>query len=421
MAMCDSSHLSRPELRRTQSQVNSKKRHPSPIPSSPGHLPHHLQDPNHPRLRRRRPSTLSTHSYDVNSPAPYRTPSRGQPSMCSPALNTNLNQFTHFVFPPVHSPVVSQNSSSSPTPWFHSPIGEFDYWASQYAGSKPPQSPGQQSTCSYSVDHLGIAHSPLPAIKVKPPSTKRNHSSMELLELENPPRNVSTPFKKGLSSVKSVDYLNIPCRTRRVSNPPTSTPTRKYHSKIHADSSPRLLASPSGHSPSMRSFEMLDRQASSSRHTRSQSLRRPYHMVHPSTNNNFPLHLPLSETRTPRKSYDILEMSVTPLHQRSDRALGPRKSLDFNDIDCSFPSNDHHHTRYGFNGFSPFKSLGRGNWYDGDSRGSLSGVSTCAVVHPHQCTPTHAGGLDYLSPICTRPHYQIRRELNIGQVQFTEV
>lgn len=105
--------------RRSQSQHQPRgPKHRSP---SPGHLPFHLQDPNHPRLRRRRrPSTLSTHSYDVHSPVTKASPR--DLNAFSPGVHASKSKSpnTHFLFPA--SPFsLTSSPSLSPSPWYRTP------------------------------------------------------------------------------------------------------------------------------------------------------------------------------------------------------------------------------------------------------------------------------------------------------------
>lgn len=105
----------------------SRRSHGKPrkCPSSPpslSQLPFHLQDPNHPiTARKRKPSSLSTHSYDLRSPAQFRghsphlAPPHGGKSPFSPAGCSR-----------------GSSPSLSPSPWYltpHSPhTHSFDHW-----------------------------------------------------------------------------------------------------------------------------------------------------------------------------------------------------------------------------------------------------------------------------------------------------
>ena len=125
---------SAPPSRRSQSHRH-KQRHPT----SP--LPHHLQDHTHPKFRKRRPSTLSTHSYNVRSPIP--TPPAQEPHYQVPRpVKTD-----QFLFPsssyspgsgyspgpsPKHSPPPGLYPTISPL-WYLTPNSKssptFDSWA----------------------------------------------------------------------------------------------------------------------------------------------------------------------------------------------------------------------------------------------------------------------------------------------------
>ena len=121
----------------TRSSYHHKSHHSSsPSPQSPP-LPFHLQDQHHPRIRKR--SSLSTHSYDMNSPI------LGLSSSFETATPRRLSvyQFTSQTSP------TSRVSSSSQSPWYLSPNSPryFDRW--------PMSGNGHGSlTHSHSVDVL---------------------------------------------------------------------------------------------------------------------------------------------------------------------------------------------------------------------------------------------------------------------------
>ena len=349
-------------VQRTQSLSQTRCRHPS---SSSVHLPYHLQDHNHPRLRRRRPSTLSTHNYDMHSPV-RRPPSRGQRNLCSPL---NIQPYTggHFLFPPALSPTMSSSPSTSPTPWFQTPKNSprsFNHWP-----VPRPQTLSLHSA-SHSMDFLDSAlPSPIRPMSHHQLSTRR---SFDLLELQSPPTQHKPTHNQ--AKKRSCDMPDTP--TNHI--PTGNQTTEGSCDMLDLESTPT-----SSHN---RKFDLLELSATPSSET-------------------------FSHNDQNRKSFDILELSVTPLHQTPLKKLGARKSLDFNDIDCSIRQVSHRHGN-----ISPYRGQLTSNsshWYDRCSQGSLSTLSTLshrAVVHPRVCTP-HVG-FDYLTPVRIRPpiHYQLRRE-----------
>ena len=119
--------------------------------SSPSHLPMHLQDHSQSwtRRRHRRPSSLSTHAYDVRSP----TSRTGRQSpVPSPPPRTTSRTLRNRRPPPLAIPSPSSTSSGSrtPTPWYLTTATPrsaktFDSW--------PMRSPGSDCTCM-SLDTL---------------------------------------------------------------------------------------------------------------------------------------------------------------------------------------------------------------------------------------------------------------------------
>lgn len=343
------------DLRRSHT-LHSRRKHPTS--HSPAHLPLHLQDPHVPsssRMRRRRPSTLSTHSYDINSPV----------------LGTGLSPFdtnhahfhpTYFVFPPAHSPLSSL--SSSPGSWGTSPRGGRDYptqaWGTSSHNSHWHEPVGPHPSnccCSHSTDLLG--QSSFVPDNIAPRHIRRQ--SLDLLDLDTPRSKESG--QTSLSAGRSMDFLDVPNRGR----PPARTPRHP------PDTSPTLPITPSGLTPSMRlSFDGLDSHRVGVSRGHAHPGRRPYHHTLQS--------VPLRGT----SYYDREGYNRRP-------AKPVRTSVCFSDTGYGGPPHGHHPLH------PSSLRRGTGNWYDGGSVTSLS-----------QGPAHHSRRVGY--PVPVRPHYQLRRE-----------
>ncbi len=383
------------DFRRSYS-LNPHHKRQSPIiaPSSgSGHnLPLHLQDPHYSWYRRRRPSSLSTHSYDPVSPIP-RISSHG-PSGYSPmsahGRSNRPRSNAHFVFPPVYSPT-SPLSYGGDGVWSKSPDQSFNQ-----CHYSVPISPGQQSCSSYSMDYLS---KPSPIIRVKP---QYKQHSVDYVELQSFP----TESNRTLTNVQSLDILDKPS-TKHNSNKYSSirlnyprTSFKKYHTV--KEMSPTLPITPTGHTPSMRlSFDMLEKQTSYNTYSGSRRCRN--HIVYPPIGTPVGGHSDRNKTTRPssnRRSCEILEQN--PVSSNTKHSIGACKSFDFIDGNS-----------YMYHGGSA--SLRGNNWYDG-SHSSLSGVSTCAVVHHHCNNRWGCKACECITPVNIKPlhsHCQLRRELLI--------
>lgn len=342
---------------------------------SPCHaLPLHLQDPNYPRLRRRYPSALSTHSHDINASVPT-TPT--SPFIAHQQQKSKPRSHTYFVFPPPkYSPISSQ--SSSPMGWVNSP-NPTGHWSNP--PSHHPDS-HSQGTRSHSMDLLRPSTLPL-----RPPSIiESRRKSCDILELEShPPKHHR--HESPLSAVRSLDVLEV------------DHPTGKRGT--YGDISPALPTTPSGHTPCMRlSFDTLDRRGN----TRRRSSRRPYHVVHPISTNMY-------------QNVIIQDPALSPYYPRHT------------DIDSAH--NGYHRysqpvghmtTGHMTKGASSSSLLTRppevNNWYDG-SETSLC-TSSCTGQQYSNNNNIGKRGSGYLTPVISghnsRPvsmhsHYQFRREL----------
>ena len=340
-----------PDLKRSHT-LNPRRKHPTS--HSPAHLPLHLQDPHVPpssRMRRRRPSTLSTHSYDINSPVP---PSPG--TGISP-FGTNHGHFhpNYFVFPPAHSPL-----SSSPGSWGTSPRSGRDYPTQAWGTSShnrqdhwhEPVGPHPSNCCcSHSTDLLTQSSFD----NIVPKHNRRQ--SLDLLDLDT--SRIKESGQTSLSAGRSMDFLDVPNRGRL----PTRTPRHP------PDTSPTMPLTPSGLTSSMRlSFDGLDSHRVGVSRGHVHPGRRPYHHTLQS--------IPLRGTSF-REGYNKRPV---------------RTSACFSDTGYGGPPR-------GLHPLHP-SSLrrGTGNWYDGGSITSLS-----------QGPAHHSRRTGYPVPV-TRPHYQLRRE-----------
>ena len=112
-----------------------------PHPSSPTRLPMHLQDHSQPwaRHRHRRPSSLSTHTYNLRSPTSQsgrQSPIPSPPKGCS-RLSRNCRP------PPlaIPSPTSSSSGSRTSTPWYLTTATPrsaktFDSWPTRSPGAE---------------------------------------------------------------------------------------------------------------------------------------------------------------------------------------------------------------------------------------------------------------------------------------------
>ena len=353
-------------LKRSHSlNPHHKKQSPTTSPS-PGHLPLHLQDPHYSRFRRRRPSTLSTHSHDMNSPI-------NSPISAHTFSRSHFNGY--FVFPSPTSP--------SKGAWLTSPNGEQPF--NQWHYSIPTCiSPSQQSCSSYSMDYLSKP-SCTPTIKVRPPSFQNRRKSVDCADLQT-----HRTASNELTNFQSLNLLDAP-----TTNKCGSIRVKKFYDG--GETSPVVPITPTGHTPSMRlSFDTLEKESkcNSARSGR----RRPYQVVYPNVPIRHSTVLDRHRARIPachRKQNGNVDFSPSSLNSSRPKrsSVGACRSLDFTDgVNYHIP-----------NGYS----FHCDNWYD-SSPTSLSGVSTSAVVY-HHCNKR---ACDYIKPIHIKP-YQSRRKLFI--------
>lgn len=376
---------------------------------SPCHaLPLHLQDPNYPRLRRRRQSALSTHSFDVNASVPSTptSPFNAHQHKSKPRSHT------YFVFPPtMYSPISSQ--SSSPVGWANSPNGNPPPLG--YSNHPLSQTNSHsQETRSYSMDLLRIPSATLP---LKPPSViQSRRKSCDISELESASNHLQ---QSPLATVKSLDMLED--RQEQIDHSGSLMKRQSY-----GNMSPVIPPfTPSGHTPSMRlSFDTLDRRGTSSHRRRGS--RRPYHVIHPISTNH---------------SYQnvILQDPVHPIHQ----SHYPRHVVDYNDTDSTLPvgyrysqpighmttghmtTTTGHMTRDTSSSSLFSRPPEVNNWYDG----SNTSLCTSSCTGQQYFNKRASGSTGYLTPVSSthncnssnRPmsmhsHYKFRRELIIWQL-----
>ena len=419
----------RSDVKRSHSSINPGGRRKHPTAHSPGHLPLHLQDPHYPpaHLRRRRhPSTLSTHSYDMNSPVSSCATFSPFSATQTPSSRPYSNNY--FVFPPLHSPTTTSLSSSAF--WVASPGGgdsiplPFDHW--QGPTPQPHPFPHHHVTQDQYYSQL---RKPLPMvakIKRSPLQLKQQRQSLNILELDTPPKNHS---RMCLSAVRSLDLLDGPRNgSSQLRSNCSDTSFKEFHNR---ENSLPLPITPSGHTPSMRlSFDMLDKQSKSAS---SRSIRRPYHhTVHPIAP-IVPKTFSDKKKSSDRKSFEISVHPPTPTLLHSQSSLNThthRRFQNFNDtdgIEGSTRPPQHYQLASTFSSAAsrPYQQLllDQENWYDGGSQTSLSGVSVCTVVRPHHnhlrdnnnsSSSSSSSGkrrsVDYVNLRPVHSHFQLRRE-----------
>ena len=100
----------------------SGRKHSEPRPTSPTHLPMHLQDHAQPwaRYRHRRPSSLSTHTHDLRGHASSHQPGCHTPGPSPPPRGASCRARNRQRPPPLAIPSPSSTSSGSrgSTPWY---------------------------------------------------------------------------------------------------------------------------------------------------------------------------------------------------------------------------------------------------------------------------------------------------------------